>query len=49
MSIITIISHGPHAKTEPVTREFDTVESAIEYLNGLPIDALPSGDGSSES
>lgn len=49
MSIITIISHGPHAKTEPDTRDFDTVEAAVEYLNSLPIDKLPSGDGTSES
>lgn len=51
MSIITIISHGPkgNGKTTPTEHDFDTVEAAVEFLHSLPIDALPSGDGSSES
>jgi hypothetical protein len=53
MSIITIISHPPRpagARTAEDTREFNTKAEAIAYIESLPEpDALPSGDGTSES
>lgn len=51
MSIITIISHPPKpgGRSVPDSYDFDTVESAIEYLQSLPpADQLPAGDGTTD-
>lgn len=56
MSIITIISHPPRPGSARTTldtedrKDFPTKAEAIAYLESLPDpDALPSGDGTSES